>query len=362
VATIREKRRGIWEVRVFTGRDDRGKPTQVSRTVQGTKRDAMRVAAQFDAAPPSTGAGRTVAEMLEAWVEVNDPSWAESTRRDQRSRVRKVSGDRIGSLAIARISVADVERWHLRLRKAGVGEPAIRGRHIVLRAALEQAVRWGWVHNNVARHAQLRGPKRSPRSAMTADDVRAVLAAAAQVHPAAELALRIAAVTGARRSELAALQWSDLDGDRLTIDSSIAVRRDAEHAGHPELIDAATKTANGRAVAIDETTVQMIVKQREVRDAVSPYMFSIDEGPPNPDRIGWWWQRARDLSGIQATWRLHDLRHWAATTAITSGHDVRTVAGRLGHANAAMTLRVYAHVVQSADEALGAGLGAALDV
>jgi integrase len=181
VATIREKRRGVWEVRVFTGRDDRGKPTQVSRTVQGTKRDAIRLAAQLDAAPASNGAGRTVAEMLEAWVELNDPSWAESTRRDQRSRVRKVSSDRIGSLGIARISVADV------------GEAAIRGRHMVLRAALEQAVRWGWVHNNVARHALLRGAKRCPRSAMTVEDMRAVIAVAAQVDPAAELALRIAA-------------------------------------------------------------------------------------------------------------------------------------------------------------------------
>jgi integrase len=251
VATIREKRRGAWEVRVFTGRDENGRPTQVSRTVQGRKRDAMRVAAQFDSAPAANGAGRAVAEVLEALVELNDPSWAESTRRDQRSRVRKVSTDRIGALGIARISVADVERWHLRLRRAGVGEAAIRGRHMVLRAALEQAVRWGWVHSNVAGHARLRGAKRSPRAAMTAEDVRAVLAIAAQVDPAAELALRIAAVTGARRSELAALQWSDLDGDRLTIDSSIAVRRDAERAGHPELIDAPTKTANCRDVTVD---------------------------------------------------------------------------------------------------------------
>src|SRR5690348_15818231 len=70
VATIREKRRGVWEVRVFTGRDENGKPTQLSRTVEGTKRDAMRVAAQFDSAPSSSGAGRTVAEMLDAWVEL----------------------------------------------------------------------------------------------------------------------------------------------------------------------------------------------------------------------------------------------------------------------------------------------------
>jgi integrase len=90
-------------------------------------------------------------------------------------------------------------------------------------------------------------------------------------------------------------------------------------------------------------------------------MFSIDDGPPNPDRIGWWWHQARERAGIDTRWRLHDLRHWSATTAITSGHDVRTVAGRLGHANAAMTLRVYAHAVQAADEVLAAGLADALD-
>jgi hypothetical protein len=42
-------------------------------------------------------------------------------------------------------------------------------------------------------------------------------------------------------------------------------------------------------------------------------------------------------------------------------HDVRTVAGRLGHANPAMTLRVYAHVVEGADEALASSLGRVLD-
>ena len=42
MATIRERRPGVWEVRGFTGRDERGRPTQVSRTVHGGKRDALR--------------------------------------------------------------------------------------------------------------------------------------------------------------------------------------------------------------------------------------------------------------------------------------------------------------------------------
>lgn len=48
MATIREKKSGVWEVRVFTGRDDQGRPTQTSRTVRGGKRDAHRVAVELE--------------------------------------------------------------------------------------------------------------------------------------------------------------------------------------------------------------------------------------------------------------------------------------------------------------------------
>ncbi len=53
-------------------------------------------------------------------------------------------------------------------------------------------------------------------------------------------------------------------------------------------------------------------------------------------------------------------RHWSAAVAISQGHDVRIVAGRLGHANPAMTLRVYAHAVAAADHGGASSLGEAL--
>ena len=90
MATIRERRPGVWEVRVFSGRDASGRPVQASRTVRGTKRDAMRLAASFDSRPSTHAAGRTVADALNAWVEVNQEVWAESSRRDQEGRVGKV--------------------------------------------------------------------------------------------------------------------------------------------------------------------------------------------------------------------------------------------------------------------------------
>jgi hypothetical protein len=110
VATIREKRPGGWEVRAFTGRDERGRPTQVSRTVHGTKRDAQRAAAEMTLRPSKSG-GRTVAALLDLWLEQNGPVWAPSAR-DQVSRAALVKADPISQLSVARLSVADVDRWH----------------------------------------------------------------------------------------------------------------------------------------------------------------------------------------------------------------------------------------------------------
>jgi len=361
MATVRERQPGVWEIRVFTGSDDSGRPTQVSRTVRGTKRDALRAAAEMTL-KPSRAAGRTVSDLVGEWLAINGATWAPATARDQISRVKMINADPIASVAVARLSPADVERWHKRMRKAGVGEGSVRNRHIVLRAALSQGVRWGWLATNPARAARLTQRKRAPRQAMSIEDVQAVVLAAGKVDAGAALALRLAAVTGARRSELAALRWDDLAGSRLRIDSSVAVLRHGTHAApaEPELVDDITKTANHRTVTVDEVTVEIWHTYRTSFAEAGEWVFGRFE-PANPDRISWWWQRARALSGISSTWRLHDLRHWSATYAIGGGHDVRTVAGRLGHANAAMTLRVYAHVLEQTDQKLAAALARTLD-
>ncbi len=51
--------------------------------------------------------------------------------------------------------------------------------------------------------------------------------------------------------------------------------------------------------------------------------------------------------------RLHDLRHVHATLLLKAGVPVHVVAARLGHADPAITLRVYAHVVRDRASELG---------
>ena len=125
--------------------------------MHGGKRDAQRVAAELEVGPGrSTPGGRSVGDVLDVWLEQNVDTWAPSSVRDQRSRVRTIKKDVIARVPLARLSVGDVERWHTRLRRDGMGDAGIKNLHSVLRAALAQAVRWGWASTNVATMARLR--------------------------------------------------------------------------------------------------------------------------------------------------------------------------------------------------------------
>ena len=140
----------------------------------------------------------TVGQLLDLWVDQQAPSWAPSTEQNQRSRVRLVKADPIGNIPLVRLTAVDVDRWHARLACGGAGEGSIRNQHLVLRAAVTQAVRWGWVTTNVVAVAHLGRRKQSPRGSLSADEVRRVLAAAdefveaGKVEPAAGVALRLA--------------------------------------------------------------------------------------------------------------------------------------------------------------------------
>lgn len=133
MATIRERRPGVFEVREYVGRDRNGRPKQVSRIVHGTIKDARRLASELTVKPSSPEASSTtLCELLDLWVEANEPFWAPSSADNQRSRVRLAQRDPICLLPVARVTALEIDRWHVRMARQGLGEASIRNRHLVV--------------------------------------------------------------------------------------------------------------------------------------------------------------------------------------------------------------------------------------
>lgn len=308
MATITEKRPGYWEVRVVTGYDDAGRPVQVSRSIKGGKRDAEHLAAQLSFRPAPRSGELTVGALLDEYLEHKSPGWSLSTQRDYPSRAERIKADQLGERSVARVTVAEVDRWHLRMHKAGTGEAQIRNLHTLLRAAFGQAVRWELISSNPVASAPPERRKRTPRGVMSVEEVGRAFEVASEVHPAAPLALRLAAVAGARRSELAAMRWDRVVDGRLVIDETITIDRTVPVGSPARLVVSPTKTGERRALALDAVTLGLIDAARAERGEASPWLFGDDEQPLSPDKIGWWWVRVRELAGLEPKWRLHDLR------------------------------------------------------
>lgn len=353
----RERRPGVWELRVEMPRDPlTGDRRSSSRTFRGGTRAAdkalRQMIAEAESARPDSRADVTVGEVLERWYETRSADWAPMTAHDHRSTIDGWLAP-VHRWQLAEVRTADVEAFYAKLKKSGGvdGRPlsatTVRKVHSVLRAALEDACRWEWIDRNPA--ARARRPKVTQYDAKV-PTVADVLAAVELADDAFGAFIRVAIATGARRGELVALQWRDIDLDAGTVN----VRRSVTVIGG-ETIVKSTKTGATAVLALDDGTVDVLRSWRRVRQTQAlaagagklrgtDYVWTDDtlQGPWIPDRVTDRWRSlARQVPGLEGV-RLHDLRHACATWLIASGVDVRTVAGRLRHASPAMTLDVYA--------------------
>jgi integrase len=180
--------------------------------------------------------------------------------------------------------------------------------------------------------------------------------------------LLLAATTGARRGELCALRWTDIDFD---LGTAVIARSLVEGQGS-ELVEKDTKTHASRRVALDEASLRELERHQErCRDRAtscksalhkSAHVFSSDpenRRPWVPNEVTKRFIRVRKSEGLESV-RLHDLRHFTATRLLAEGVPVRTVSGRLGHANAATTLGVYAHFLAESDRDAASTIGSVL--
>jgi integrase len=366
--TQRQRRPGVWEVRVPTAPDPvTGRRRQRSVTVHGTETDAdARRVLLLTTGPRTRPTALTVGDLLELWLEADHP-WKPATVVSHRSVTRGLRADPLALLPAARLTPALVRAAMTRWAAAGATLSVVGGRFRVLRSALS----WAWDERILAEHPLrgMRSPGRvPPRRPLPDESVRALIAAAetrvleahANHHPGdagtggrlrrAEqdlLLVRLAADTGARRGELAALRLTDLDGRVLTIERALS----AGQLTTP-------KSGRARTLTVGCSTAELwhhLDRQWSARDGapLGPWLFSPDLAHHHrlgAEALGHRFALVRDAAGVpDAT--LHRLRHSVATFLVARG-EVLAAQARLGHADAATTLREYAHALPLTDGAV----------
>ena len=158
--SIRQRGKDSWQLRVHAGRDSiTGRKRYVERTFHGNKREASKALAalivETDRLTPRAGKKGTVGALLKEWLEHATPSFSPKTVATTRMYIDNPIIPAIGAIPAAKLTPAELDRFYRHLitvgGKRGPYAPAtIRRVHGIIRRAMTQGVRWGWISHNPA--------------------------------------------------------------------------------------------------------------------------------------------------------------------------------------------------------------------
>ena len=267
--SMRQRGDHSYQLRVHVGIDPlTHKHRYIARTVHGTKREAQRalaaLVAESDEFVPRSTKGATVATLLHEWLGQATPSFSARTVVVTNEIIENAIIPTLGSIPVTKLTSVEIDHFYNRLRSVGgprgpYAPATIRRIHGVLSRALSQGVKWGWIRQNPAANAS---PPRVPFAEIKAvrpSEVSKLFQQAQKTNPALATFIALAASTGARRGELIALRWRNVD---LKI-GKVRIERGIVLAGR-EMVEQGTKTHQSRAVAIDLVTAELL-KQHHLK-------------------------------------------------------------------------------------------------
>lgn len=340
-----------------------GKWKSVWRTAP-SKRQAERLRtellAEIDKGGYRKPTKETVADYLQFWL-VNYARQRLTPKSYERyeSVVRIHIAPSIGGIPLAGLRPEALQALYAAKLDGGLASMSVKYIHTIMHKALAIAVKWEKLPRNVADSVD---PPRASRTEMQIWDeseiVRFLRAAqTTPYHPLFALAL----YSGARRGELLALRWQDMDLER----GQMSISRSLHQVG-ARFVFTEPKTAKSRRMVALPSTATILLRQlREstehvharlggvVRGSDLIFTASVDGKPLRPNTVSRAWGNLAKLADVKVI-RFHDARHSHAALLIKQGIHLKIISERLGHANISVTADTYGHLLPGIQEAAAA--------
>lgn len=339
------------------------KPDQTQTDKRGfrTKREAELFLASVELGKARGGyidpsrARVTIEQWMDIWL--SSRTDVRATTRDRiEGIVTKHVNPKLGHLPLGDLTRLGVQQWASKLP----GRPAtVRKIVLVLSGALQLAVEDGRLSQNPAAALRLARTVQRRKRYLSHAEVGALAQAVGQQPNGAELGydilVLVLAYCGLRWGEASGLRVKDVDLERgrLNIEVTVVMVK-----GHQR--EEAPKDYEHRSIPIPAFLRPHLARQIAGRSPDAPVFYGQRTGTWLRNavfRLGWFNDAAVSIGKAGLT--PHELRHTAASLAISAGANVKAVQRMLGHAKASVTLDVYADLFEEDLDAVAISLNAA---
>ena len=302
---------------------------------------------------------------LRTWFEFySKPHIRPSTMNDYHRNIEQHVILAIGDISLNKLTTRNLQKLYNDLqssgrlravqkkKKPGLSNSTVRGVHMMLHNALDRAVKEKLILKNPTEDCIIPKIEKQEMKILQPEHIHAYLDAANARGLLPMFYLEL--VSGLRKGELTALQWSDLD----EADCTVSVSKQASWDTDGNLALTRPKTGNSiRTVSIPQEAVELL-KQEHAKHPDNPWMFPSGRTGEmyHPDSVVTLHKRILKDAGLEHI-RFHDLRHTFATLALQNGVDVKTVSSMLGHYDAGFTLRTYTHATRQMQRSAAEKMG-----
>ena len=340
------------QIRLPDGALKRIKGEGKSRTL-ARQRCERRIAALLAPPSPPPPSPKTLGEQIAYWLEVSHGHGRATTLQTYRQTMKHSILPALGHRRLVDLKASQFKKWLGDLEGKGLAASTIGMAYMLVKAALELAVQDELLPRNPILGVKAPKLPRSTGKSLTVEQAQRLLASA-HGHRL-ELAIRLMLGLGLRRGEVTGLHWRDIDHDAGTLH----IRGAVSYTPETGVVYGATKTPEAkRSFQLPAYLITAIrehqERQAEERAAMgwkpTPYVFTSVKsgGIMNPVLVYSAFQRIAATAGL-AGFSPHDLRHSAATFLLAEGVKIKRVQSILGHASAATTMDIYAHLLEGDD-------------
>ena len=362
---LRSRGKDAWEIKIDLGKDPLTGKAQVRyHSFKGSKRQANEEVARLISAAADGNyvdpTRSTVADFFERW-EPNKVS--PKTRERYQELIKTHIRPRIGEVRLQKLDAGHLNGLYATLLREGRGTPteplALAPRtvghiHRLIHRALRDAVKAKLLKANPASVAEAPSVDEGEVQVLNQAQVRTVLERLRG--RSMFLIAATALATGARRGELCALRWKDVDFER----GELQIERSLEQT-KAGLRFKAPKTKRGRrritlpAYIVAELRAHWKTQQEQRlalgvgKDDPEALVFRHHDGSPViPNSVTTEWRRlVKSLKLPKVTF--HALRHTHVSQLIDAKLDILTISRRIGHSKPSITLNIYGHLMKPTD-------------
>ncbi len=344
-----------WEARITTGTDP-GSGKQIQKSIYGKTQAEVRK--KITEATRKIDQGAFVdkdkirlSSWLDEWIETYCKNTIKPSTMDiYRSTIKNHINPALGSLQLQQITGLHIQKFYNKLLSDGLSAKTIKNISAVLHKSLDIALKQDYIFYNPCNNAELPKQTRKEIKPLAREEIPRFLDAIQESEY--KNAYMLCLFAGLREGECLGLSWDQIDFKNKTITISQQLQRSKETGLY--YIANSTKSGKSRSIVVpdlairclnDEKTEQMKRKLKAGAIWNNPHNLVFTDAAGGFLSFSSFYKRFKAAAAAigRPDLRPHDLRHTAATVAIASGSDIKSVQAMLGHATAAFTLDVYAH-------------------